>query len=122
MTDDTDIKKIYPYYVERTSHYKSIYGNNTILLMQVGAFYEIYSDCDKDNIDIKSISEITQLAIAGKKSKYYMAGFKIELLSKYANIITSAGYTCIVYEQIGEQTSSSDDRARISENSNQTSA
>tara|TARA_B110000483_G_scaffold30539_1_gene37097 strand:- start:2244 stop:4958 length:2715 start_codon:yes stop_codon:yes gene_type:complete len=105
MTDDTDIKKIYPYYVERTSHYKSIYGNNTILLMQVGAFYEIYSDCDKDNIDIKSISEITQLAIAGKqKSNYYMAGFKIELLPKYANIITGAGYTCIIYEQIGEQT------------------
>ena len=68
MTDDTDIKKIYPYYVERTSHYKSIYGNNTVLLMQVGAFYEIYSDCDKDNIDIKGISEITQLSIAGKKS------------------------------------------------------
>jgi DNA mismatch repair protein MutS len=104
MSDDTDLKKIYPYYVERTNNYKSIYGNNTVVLMQVGSFYEIYSDCKSDDIDIKGFSEITQLAVANKKIGYYMAGFKIEILQKYANILTNAGYTCVIYDQIGEQT------------------
>ena len=84
--NDNDLKKIYPYYVERTNYYKSIYGNNTILLMQVGSFYEIYSNCNTDNIDIKTLSEITQLSIANKKIGYFMAGFKVEILHKYANM------------------------------------
>ena len=115
MNDDTDVKKIYPYYVEKTNYYKLIYGNNTILLMQVGSFFEIYSDCDKDNIDIKTISDLTQLAVANKKCGYYMAGFKVEILQKYANIITNAGYTCVIYEQTGEQTSDGKEKRALSE-------
>ena len=113
--NDNDLKKIYPYYVERTNYYKSIYGNNTILLMQVGSFYEIYSNCNTDNIDIKTLSEITQLSIANKKIGYFMAGFKVEILHKYANIITNAGYTCVIYDQIGEQTIDGKEKRRLRE-------
>tara|TARA_B000000475_G_scaffold272222_1_gene272622 strand:- start:3035 stop:5752 length:2718 start_codon:yes stop_codon:yes gene_type:complete len=107
MSDESDekyLKKVYPLYVQKTNYYKSLYGENTILLMQVGSFYEIYSNCEDDNIDIRKISDITQLHVANKKCGYYMAGFKIEILNKYANILTNMGYTCIIYNQIGEQT------------------
>ena len=107
MTHENDekyLKKIYPYYVEKTNYYKRLYGDNTVVLMQVGSFYEIYSNCDNDNIDIRKISDITQLHVANKKCGYFMAGFKIEILNKYSNILTNAGYTCIIYNQIDEQT------------------
>ena len=80
MSDDSDIKKIYPFYVNKTKYYKETYGDKTVVLMQVGSFYEIYSNCKDDNIDIKTLSEITQLAVANKKCGYFMAGFKIEIL------------------------------------------
>lgn len=115
MSDDNDLKKIYPYYVERTNYYKSIYGQKTVVLMQVGSFFEIYSDCHKDNIDIKTISDLTQLAVANKKCGYYMAGFKVEILQKYANIITNSGYTCVIYEQTGEQTLEGKEKRALTE-------
>ena len=30
-------------YLEKTKYYKNKYGKNTIVLMQVGAFYEVYA-------------------------------------------------------------------------------
>lgn len=115
MADENDLKKIYPYYVDRTNYYKTIYGQKTIVLMQVGSFFEIYSDCHKDNIDIKTISDLTQLAVANKKCGYYMAGFKVEILQKYATIITNAGYTCVIYEQTGEQTTDGKEKRALTE-------
>lgn len=96
--------KIYPFYVNRTNYYKNLYGVNTVVLMQVGSFYEIYSNCDDDNIDIRKLSDLTQLVVANKRCGYYMSGFKIEILNKYANILTNSGYTCVIYDQTGEQT------------------
>ncbi len=36
-------------YFELTKKYQDDYGENTILLMQVGAFFEVYGIYDKDN-------------------------------------------------------------------------
>ena len=115
MSDDNDVKKIYPFYVNKTKYYKEIYGDKTVVLMQVGSFYEIYSNCKDDDIDIKTLSEITQLAVANKKCGYYMAGFKIEILNKYANLITNSGYTCVIYDQTGEQTADKREKRALKE-------
>ena len=34
-------------YFELTKKYQNDYGDNTILLMQVGSFFEVYGICDK---------------------------------------------------------------------------
>ena len=54
-------------YFELTTKYKAIYGENTIVLMQVGAFFEVYGT--KKNTTASSIhdfSRICDLNIANK--------------------------------------------------------
>ena len=56
-------------YFEKTRHYKNLYGEKTVVFMQVGAFYEVcllnedgtYSD------EIANVSKICDLAIANKQ-------------------------------------------------------
>jgi len=112
--DITDTR-VYPFYVNKTNYYKRLYGENTVVLMQVGSFYEVYSNCDDDNIDIKKISDLTQLAVANKKCGYYMAGFKVEIYNKYVNILTNSGYTCVIYHQTGEQTIDGKEERKLKE-------
>ena len=60
-------------YFKLTSEYKKEYGNNTIVLMQVGAFYEVYGLQDKEGIvtgsNIKEFSAECDLATPSKHVK-----------------------------------------------------
>jgi DNA mismatch repair protein MutS len=92
-------------YFELTNKYKAIYGENTIVLMQVGAFFEVYGT--KKNTTASSIhdfSRICDLNIANKNTcigqdSVIMAGFKENFIEKYLNKIQAAGFTAIVYVQ-----------------------
>ena len=96
-------------YFELTQHYLSKYGENTILLMQVGSFFEVYALLDKatDTITgskIEEFSRMCDLNIAEKnssigKDSVLMAGFKDNGLDKYVKKIQEAGYTSVVYTQ-----------------------
>ena len=96
-------------YFELTQHYLSKYGENTILLMQVGSFFEVYALLDKatDTISgskIEEFSRMCDLNIAEKNSSIgkdcvLMAGFKDNGLDKYVKKIQEAGYTSVVYTQ-----------------------
>ena len=77
--------KIYTEYFNITKEYQEKYGENTVLLMQVGAFFEVYAlKDDNGNISgsqIVSFSQICQLNISEKKIIYnnkqvLMAGFR----------------------------------------------
>ena len=50
-------------YLKKYEHYSSIYGKNTILLMQVGAFYEVYGLLNKKTnmISGSNIKEFTSI-------------------------------------------------------------
>ena len=96
-------------YFELTQQYFSKYGENTILLMQVGSFFEVYALLDKatDTISgskIEEFSRMCDLNIAEKNSSIgkdcvLMAGFKDNGLDKYMKKIQEAGYTSVVYTQ-----------------------
>ena len=96
-------------YFELTQQYFSKYGENTILLMQVGSFFEVYALLDKatDTISgskIEDFSRMCDLNIAEKNSSIgkdavLMAGFKDNGLDKYVKKIQEAGYTSVVYTQ-----------------------
>ena len=96
-------------YFELTKRYQDEYGENTILLMQVGAFFEVYGIYDKESDTILSskisdFSQICELNVVDKnvcvgKNNVMMAGFKDFMIEKYLKKIQEAGYTAVVYSQ-----------------------
>ena len=108
-------------YFHLTEKYVSEYGDNTILLMLVGVFYEVYGCKDEfgnySGSRIVDFSQICELQIAEKKvcisnanSNHkndsntnslvvVMAGFKDMLLEKYLRKLQDAGFTAVVYNQ-----------------------
>ena len=96
-------------YFELTKKYQDEYGENTILLMQVGSFFEvygIYSEINKaiTGSKIVDFSQICELNIVEKntcigKDNVMMAGFKDMQIEKYIKKIQDAGFTVVVYVQ-----------------------
>jgi DNA mismatch repair protein MutS len=96
-------------YFELTKRYHDDYGENTIILMQVGSFFEvygIYSDKTKtiNGSRIVDFSQICELNIVEKNTcvgndNVMMAGFKDIQIEKYIKKIQDAGFTAVVYSQ-----------------------
>jgi DNA mismatch repair protein MutS len=96
-------------YFTLTKKYQNEYGENVILLMQVGAFFEVYGIFDKSTkimsgSKINDFSQICELSVVDKNictgtSNVMMAGFKDIMIEKYIKKIQAAGYTAVVYTQ-----------------------
>jgi len=97
-------------YFDLTKRYQDEYGENTILLMQVGAFFEVYGKYESatDTITDSKISDFSQICelnvvdkntCASKDFYTVMAGFKDFQLDKYVKKIQEAGFTAVVYVQ-----------------------
>ena len=96
-------------YFELTHKYQNEYGENTILLMQVGAFFEVYGVSNKDTSSISGskileFSQICELNVVEKNvcvgdNSVVMAGFKDIQIEKYIRKIQDAGFTVVVYSQ-----------------------
>lgn len=96
-------------YFDLTKKYCNEYGEKTILLMQVGAFFEVYGILDKktnniSNSQILEFSRICDLAVVEKnvcvgKDNVVMAGIKDIILEKNIKKIQEAGFTAVVYAQ-----------------------
>jgi len=96
-------------YFELTKKFQDEYGDNTVLLMQVGAFFEVYGIYNKEQNTITSskiidFSQICELNVVDKntcvgKNNVMMAGFKDVMIEKYLRKIQDAGFTAVVYTQ-----------------------
>ena len=93
-------------YFELTTQYRNDYGDNTILLMQVGSFFEVYAKYDKktqtfSGSRITEFSQICELNMVEKISKdsIWFAGFKDFQIERYVKKIQDAGFTVVVYTQ-----------------------
>lgn len=96
-------------YLKQTTQYKNEYGNKTLVLIQVGAFFEVYglknADGDIDPItEIVEFSTICDLRIAEKKicvgqQDVIMAGFSHYMIDKYLRRLDENGYTTVVITQ-----------------------
>lgn len=105
---------IYDEYFRLTKEYKAKYGTNTVVLMQVGAFFEVYGLKRPDTGDvygssIMEMAEICQLNVSEKKSVYdgsqiLMAGFRDYTIDKYLTKLVDCGYTLPVFiqEKVGK--------------------
>ncbi len=103
-------------FIQKTNLYKEKYGENTIVLMQVGAFYEVYGIKYKDKLvgsDLTKFTNLCDLSIANKhckaqlkniigksvKGDVYMAGFRDYMLDKYIKRLQDNNYTVVIYSQ-----------------------
>ena len=97
-------------YFTLTNKYTAEYGVNTVVLLQVGAFFEVYGQiitpaatgsvtCSGSRID--DFCLICELAKANKIPGIVMAGFRDYGLDKYLKKLQDAGYTAVVYVQDG---------------------
>jgi len=98
-------------YLNLTEKYVCEYGDNTILLMLVGVFYEVYGCKDLlgnySGSRILDFSQICELQIGDRKvcnsnnpnKQIVMAGFKDIMLEKYLRKLQDALFTVVVYKQ-----------------------
>lgn len=90
------------YYVY-TNEYTEKYGSQTIVLMQCGAFFEVYGKKDdKGNITgsrILEYSQLTELKRVYKCPGNIMAGFRDYDIERYIKKLQDNGYTVVVFEE-----------------------
>jgi DNA mismatch repair protein MutS len=96
-------------YIELTNQNKEKYGEQTVVLLQVGAFFEVYGLKNLETSEItgssiEEFSQICQLNVSEKKISYkgkqvVMAGFRDYTLEKYLQKLTDTGYNGVVYVQ-----------------------
>ena len=95
-------------YFEDTKKYKLSHGEKTIILIQVGSFFECYAIVESDGSyvgsSIEEFSRICDMSIARKNTcvgdkKVVMAGFGLGQLEKYVKRLLEHGYTIPVITQ-----------------------
>lgn len=96
-------------YLNYLDEYKQKYGDNTIILMQVGSFFELYS-IDSNSKYLYNIADICNIQISRKnksiieisRNNPLMCGFPLYVLNKYIQLILQNNYTIVLIEQITE--------------------
>lgn len=95
-------------YFSYTKQWKEEYGEKTIVLMQVGSFFEVYALEDKDGkligSHIEEFARINDMVIATKSTcvgskPVKMAGFGLAQIDKYIRRLQEHGYTIAIYTQ-----------------------
>jgi len=115
MTEPTpknlDKKNIFDQYVYFLNRYQEKYGEKTVVLMQVGGFYELYG-VDNDKMKIGSVKEISailhiEMTRRNKEIKentrknHLMAGFPLVAITKFLDILIDNQYTVVIVDQEG---------------------
>jgi DNA mismatch repair protein MutS len=102
---------IYEQYISYHQQYTSIYGNKTIVLCQVGSFFELYSvenDPSREGPNLSEICSILNIQMTRKnksipecsRSNPYLAGIPCVSLKKYTDILLKENYTIVLVEQV----------------------
>ena len=95
-------------YLNYTKKYKSEYGEKTLVLLQVGSFFECYALVDSNSeyigSNIQEFADINDFVISRKNTSHkgqpvVMAGFGINQLEKYVRRLQENNYTIVVYTQ-----------------------
>ena len=102
---------IYDDYIAYADEYRARYGENTVVLMQVGDFFELYgvqNETDMMGADMYTIGDICNLTVTRKnksilensRSNPLMAGFPLHALSKHSQALLDHGYTVVIIRQV----------------------
>jgi DNA mismatch repair protein MutS len=95
-------------YLKITKDYKNEYGEKTIVLMEVGSFYEVYALINPDGSytgsDIEEFAKMNDMVIAKKNITVNdcvvaMAGVGTAYADKYIQKLQEHGFTIVIYTQ-----------------------
>lgn len=97
-------------YIEFDKKYKQEYGNETVILMEVGDFFELYgvqNEIENVGANLQDISDILNIRITSKnKSKNFidrsnplMSGFPSYIVEKHIQTLVENKYTVVLVEQ-----------------------
>lgn len=111
LPEDLFKLKIFDQYEYFQNRYQQKYGPNTVVLMQVGGFYELYGvDNDTTKIGLaKEIAILLHIELTRRnkeirensRTNHLMAGFPLAALCKYIDILMDNNYTVVVIDQEG---------------------
>ena len=87
--------------------YTGKYGTNTVVLLEVGSFYEMYSNPDnKKGPDLYKISEVLNLVVTRKDktlplsdTNVLMSGMPNHAISKFLKLLIDNNYTVVIFNQ-----------------------
>ena len=95
-------------YSELSQRYKALYGENTVVLIEVGSFYELYN-CDKNlGADVRRVCELLNVQATRKnkgvpdvsRSNPMLAGIPVASLPKYLPVLLEADMTVVLANQM----------------------
>lgn len=98
---------IFKEYCSYLTTYKETHGDKTIVLMQVGSFYEIYAYLQGDQeLGETSIYHICQnimnIAVAKKTNQILMGGFQVPYAQKFIKLLIDDNYSVVLVTQVTE--------------------
>jgi DNA mismatch repair protein MutS len=101
----SEIKSITKLYYDFHNKYQEKFGSKALVLMQVGSFYEVYTDYTKTKgPNLEELEEITDVVHVrkNKSNDYsaYMWGFPMVATTKFIEILIDAGYHLIMVDQV----------------------
>lgn len=102
---------IYDDYIDYTNRYENQYGKRTLVLMEVGSFFEIYAidnETEKVGPDIYAVCDMLNLQVSRKnksilensRTNPLMAGFPSHSLAKHVQVLLSNQYTVVLVRQV----------------------
>ena len=95
-------------YLSYTKKYSETYGERTLVLMQIGSFFECYALIEKDGsysgshiCEFAEINDMTisKMNVCVDNKPGVMAGFGLPQLEKYIKKMQEHGYTVVVFTQ-----------------------
>ena len=101
-------------YLKYQETYQKKYGEKTIILMQVGSFFEAYAiDGEDEKINVENLYYICDLMniqisrknkniIKSSRSNPLMAGFPLLAIDKFIQILMNNNFTVVLIEQVTE--------------------
>lgn len=91
-------------YFELQEKYEKKYGDRTVIVMQVGGFYEVYSYDGIGKADV--VANVCNMILTAKDKKKrisiknpQMCGMPLQSMPRYVNILSKEGYTSVVVKQ-----------------------
>lgn len=103
---------LYDEYFSYYKKYQKEYGENTIILIQVGSFYEIYEITEPEFLgNANKVSNVLNFVYTSKNKKLQsgnlsnpnFCGFGITQLAKYLPILIENNFIVIVIDQVGNE-------------------
>jgi DNA mismatch repair protein MutS len=102
---------IFDDYVLYTDKYKDVYGEKTVVFIEIGSFFEIYGVNNQFEITGANMTELGNLLniqvsrknksiLENSRDNPMMAGFPNHSLKKFIDILVNHDYTTVIIEQV----------------------